>query len=79
MSFNTKELVGKKVVLQTKKSGITFEGIFYWIFERNDNIVLKNWKEKKNGKIIDSGEIVILKKDAYITIKKFYDKNEKEN
>lgn len=76
-NFNTKQMIGDYVTVETKKTGVKYEGFVLEYFERNECVVLKNWKEFFRKKIRDSGEIIVLKRGAWIVIKKHY-KGEKK-
>jgi len=71
-NFNTQQLIGDKVRVDTPKTGVRYEGFLLSFFERNETIALKNFKEFFRKKVRDKGEIIILRRGAWITIKKYY-------
>lgn len=68
-AFHTRKLIGENIVVVTK-IGQRISGEMLEYFEKNNAIVVRNfklWDTNSKGKleIVDEGDIIILKGDAW--------------
>jgi len=73
--WNTRELIGERVVVTTRDHNLEVSGILKEFFERTEAIALTDYaitiRNDENGTkdIVESGEIIFMKKDAWLCIR----------
>jgi hypothetical protein len=83
--FNTRLLIGESIIVGTRHGNLEFSGILKEFFERNESLVIENFamtlrKDDDTKEILDSGDIIILKRDAWVNIRcrDFYKKKKRK-
>lgn len=77
-NFNTRQLLGTEIIVNTKIGHLKYTGILHEFFEMNNTIVLKNYTKlrlansQENShdvwEIADKGDIAIIKGDGWVEI-----------